>query len=444
MANIHLLHSLLQNGLNNFAFSDQSIVFLSIVLAILMVISFSLSGTQAAVFSLDEKQISVLKTKNQTSTKRVINFLSDSKVVYTSMVLGKTIANICIIVLTNRIISTYLPLQSNLLIVVKFLLIAFFIILFIEILPRIWATQNNTRFIYEWPFLTKIVELNHLLFKRISIAILSFSNSIGRGLGVNNADAINEDLLNEEIEVDDTDVSPEEKSILKSIIKFNKINVKNIMNSRVYVKGIDYNYDFPTVVEKVRKYQHSRLPVYKNSLDEIVGMLYTKDLIPYIYNTDVNFNWQDKIRTTFFVPETKLIQDLLNDFQNNRKKFAVVVDEFGGTSGIITLEDIMEEVTGDIKDEFDTDEYFVKKEDDDNYLFEGHTKIHDMCKALKISIDYFDKIRGDSETIGGLMLEVLGKFPINGDIVRAKEFEFMVVEIIKNKINLIKITKKYD
>ena len=438
------LFFLIQPSLSNFAFSDQSIVFLCVVLVILMIISFSISGTQAAVFSLDDKQISVLKTKQQSSARRIIYFLSDSKVVYTSMLLGKIIANICIIVLTNSIINTYLPLQSNLLIVSKFLLIAFFIILFIEILPRIWATQNNTRFIYEWPFLTKLVELNHLLFKRISFGILSFSISIARGVGANNAEAANEDILNEEIDVADATASPEEKSILKSIIKFNKITVKNIMNSRVYVKGINFDYDFSTVIEKIKEFQYSRLPVYKNSMDEIVGMLYTKDLIPYIYHTDPNFKWQDKIRTTFFVPETKLIQDLLNDFQSNRKKFAVVVDEFGGTSGIITLEDIMEEVTGDIKDEFDSDEYFVKKEDENNYIFEGHTKIHDMCKALALPIDYFDTVRGGSETIGGLILEVMGVFPNNGDIVRAKDYEFTVKDIVKNKINLIKITKKYD
>ena len=253
-----------------------------------MIISFSISGTQAAVFSLDDKQISVLKTKQQSSARRIIYFLSDSKVVYTSMLLGKIIANICIIVLTNSIINTYLPLQSNLLIVSKFLLIAFFIILFIEILPRIWATQNNTRFIYEWPFLTKLVELNHLLFKRISFGILSFSISIARGVGANNAEAANEDILNEEIDVADATASPEEKSILKSIIKFNKITVKNIMNSRVYVKGINFDYDFSTVIEKIKEFQYSRLPVYKNSMDEIVGMLYTKDLIHEIFS-----KWED-------------------------------------------------------------------------------------------------------------------------------------------------------
>jgi CBS domain containing-hemolysin-like protein len=213
------------------------------------------------------------------------------------------------------------------------------------------------------------------------------------------------------------------------------------MRSRLDVSGIDHNTPFVELVKKIEELHYSRLPIYKNNLDEVVGILNTKDLIPYLNGTP-DFDWLQLMRQPYFVPESKLIEDLLRDFQSKRIHFAIVVDEFGGTSGIVTLEDILEEIIGDIKDEFDEEEAGNRKLDDFNYVFEGKTMIHDMCRAMKLSQDTFDRVRGDSESIGGLVLELAGEFPNVNDIISCGDFDFTVLEVDKNRILQVKVTIK--
>ena len=186
---------------------------------------------------------------------------------------------------------------------------------------------------------------------------------------------------------------------------------------------------------------YSRLPVYKEDLDNVVGMIHTKDLIPYLNEAD-DFNWHSLMRQPYFVHEQKLIEDLLKEFQSKRIHFSVVVDEFGGTSGIVTLEDILEEVIGDIKDEFDEEETGHKKLDEYNYLFEGRTMLNDVCKIMELQTDIFDQIKGESDSLAGLVLEIAGEIPQNGQIVNSGDFEFTVLDVSKNRINKIKITIK--
>lgn len=213
------------------------------------------------------------------------------------------------------------------------------------------------------------------------------------------------------------------------------------MRSRLYVSGLSHSLSFDEVVAKVNELQYSRLPVYKDSLDDIVGILNTKELVPYLYTPQANdFDWLTILRPPYFVPESKLIEDLLLDFQKKRIHFAVVVDEFGGTSGIVTMEDIIEEVIGDIKDEFDDEEINIKKIDDQNYVFEGRTMLDDVCKAMKIPFDTFDAVKGDSESIGGLVVELLGELPVNQDEVVSGNYKFTVLETEKNRVKTIQVT----
>ena len=411
---------------------------LVIGLLLLVVFSFAISGTQAAIFSLDEDNVDVLKTKQQGSAKQILELLREPKAVFVSMLIAKTLVNICIIVLANYLINQYVPeqyLNGWYFILAKFLLLALALLFLVEIFPRVWASQNNLRFVYEWPFLIMIVRSFHFLFGRISSALVSFADNLGRGVGANRADENSMMQLDQAIDIQsDDEVSPEEKDIMKGIVKFGKISVKKVMRSRLYVSGIDYELPFEKVIDRVNEVQYSRLPVYKQSLDEIAGVLNTKDLVPHLYENDANFDWHSKRRAPYFIPESKLIEDLLVDFQKKRIHFAIVVDEFGGTSGIVTMEDIIEEVIGDIKDEFDEKETVTNKIDDNTYVFEGQTMLHDMCEALNLPADTFDAVRGESESVGGLINELSGELPKANDILRAGDFEFTVLETEKNRV----------
>ncbi|MFT3902372.1 MAG: gliding motility-associated protein GldE [Niabella sp.] len=422
----------------------QNTTILIVGLCLLIFLSFSVAGAQAAIFSLQEKDIDVLKTKQKPAARRIINLLDEPKEVFTSMLIAKTFLNICIIVLANYLINLYVPadfVNSTLSLVLKFAIIAFILLFLVEIFPRVWVSQNSMRFALEWPFLIYIVEIQHLLLRRVSIAAVAIAGGIGRGMGAYRAEENSIIELDEAIDVQTDEVaSPEEKNIMKGIVKFGKISVKKVMRSRLYVSGIEYSMPYEEVIRKVEELHYSRLPVYRESLDDVAGILNTKDLIPHLEETAPDFDWRKKIRPPYFVPESKLIEDLLIDFQKKRIHFAVVVDEFGGTSGIVTMEDIIEEVIGDIKDEFDEEEIVSQKIDDNNYIFEGRTMLHDMCKAMKIPLDTFNAVRGESESVGGLINELSGELPKQGDVFTTGDFELSVLEVERNRVKTAKVT----
>jgi len=430
----HLLQAELQA-------TTQSSTVLVVLLLLLVFLSFSISGSQAAIFSLNEKDIDVLKTKQQPAARRIIDLLDEPKEVYTSMLISKTILNICLIILTNYLVNEYTPpeyLHSGYSIGLKWLFIAFLIIFPLEIFPRVWARQNSLRFAYEWPVLLFIVEMIHFILRRMSRGIVAVAEAVGKFLGTENAEANSLQEFDEAIDVQtDDEASPEEKNIMKSIVKFGKISVKKVMRSRLYVNGIEYNTSFADLVEKIKELQYSRLPVYKGDLDEIEGVLNTKDLIPHLYEED--FDWHAVIRPPYFVPDSKLIEDLLLEFQKKRMHFAIVVDEFGGTSGIVTMEDIQEEVIGDIKDEFDEEELGNTKVDENTYIFDGSTMLREVCKAMQLPLNTFDEVRGDNESLGGLINEISGELPKNGDVVNCGDFEFTVLEVERNRVKNARI-----
>ncbi|HUQ66319.1 MAG TPA: transporter associated domain-containing protein, partial [Flavitalea sp.] len=234
------------------------------------------------------------------------------------------------------------------------------------------------------------------------------------------------------------DTSIEEKNILKGIVKFSNITVKQIMKFRLDVNGIDYNTSLPDLIKKVEDLHYSRLPVFKTSLDEITGVLNTKDLLVGLDKPDLD--WRKLIRPTLFVPESKLIKDLLKEFQTKRIHFAVVVDEFGGTSGIVTMEDILEEIIGDIRDEFDEEENSVRKLDENSYVADAKIMLYDLCRAMRMPIDTFDSVKGESDSLAGLVLELAGEFPSMNETVSSGDFNFTVMEIEKNRIKTVKIS----
>jgi len=277
----------------------------------------------------------------------------------------------------------------------------------------------------------------HLLLRRISLRMVAIADQISETSGANESEAASMKELDDAIEINNVQTSIEEKNILKGIVKFSNITVKQIMKFRLDVNGVDYNTSFPELIKKVEELHYSRLPVYKNSLDETIGILNTKDLLPFIHQPD--FDWHLVIRPTLFVPESKLIKDLLKEFQTKRIHFAIVVDEFGGTNGIVTMEDILEEIIGDIRDEFDEEENAIRKLDDVTYIADAKIMLYDLCRSMSLPIDTFDQVKGESDSLAGLVLEIAGEFPAINEVVSSGDFDFTVLETEKNRIKTVKI-----
>lgn len=420
---------------------DQGATFIGIVILFLLIVSFFVSGAEVAFFSLTYKDINTLKTKQDSSWKRIVNLLEEPKILLASLLIANTFVNIAIIILSNFLIDQLLPIKSSFWLfdfVIKIFVVTIFLVLLGEVLPKVWATQNNFRFAYNSAF---VIEIIHYMFRRISIWMVGLSDQVERFLGKRTATYSLEEL-DHAIDIStNNDASIEEKNILKGIVNFGNITVKQVMRTRLDVNGIDFNLSFLDLVKQIEELHYSRLPVYKGSLDDVVGLIQTKDLIPHIDDGN-DFNWHSLIRPPYFVHEQKLIEDLLKDFQGKRIHFAVVVDEFGGTSGIATLEDILEEIIGEIKDEFDDEESGNRKLEENSYIFEGRTMINDACKMLGLSVDTFDKVRGDSDSLGGMLLELAGDFPQINEVIVTGDFEFTVLELSRNRIVKVKVDIK--
>jgi len=440
-------HSVLISIFNNISYyflaiNTQGTTFLAVSLGILLLLTFTISGAEVALFSLNNKDVNMLKTKQHSSAKRIVTLLEESKEVYASLLIAGTFVNISIIVLANYLLTQLISfgkMGTLVEILIKVIAIAFVLIFFGKILPKVWATQHNLRFAYGSSF---VVEALHLLLRRISKWIVSLADGIGKRVGAERTDAMSMQELDEAIDIKtDEEASPEEKNIMKGIVKFGNISVKQVMKSRLDVSGIDYNSSFGDLIKRVEELHYSRLPVYKGSLDEVAGIINTKDLIAHLSEAD-DYDWHSLMRQPYFVPESKLIEDLLKDFQQKRIHFAIVVDEFGGTSGIVTMEDILEEVIGEIKDEFDEEESGNRKIDDNNYIFEGKTMIHDICKIMHLPMDTFDGVRGESESLAGLVLELAGEFPAVNSVTPSGDFEFTVLQADNNRIQQVKVSIK--
>ncbi|HEY8972495.1 MAG TPA: gliding motility-associated protein GldE [Puia sp.] len=411
--------------------NPQATTVLAIVILFLLILSFVLSGSEVAFFSLTYKDINILKTKQDTSWRRIVTLLEEPKILLASLLIANSIINISIIILANFLIDEMVVQNSHALIVIllKVILVGFVIILFGKVMPKIWATQNNLQFAY---YTSGVVELVYLLFRRVGNWAVHRSDRLERFFGRRKS-AFNLDKL----------ASAEEKNILQSFIEFRSITVKQIMRTRLEVYGIEYQLNFAALKQKVEELHYSRLPVYRGSLDDLAGMIHTKDLVNYLNEPD-DFDWHKLIRAPYFVHEHKLIEDLLHEFQQRRIHFAIVVDEFGGTSGIVTLEDIMEEVIGDIRDEFDEEENASSRLEDGSYVFEGRTMLNDVCKAMDLPVDTFDQVKGDSDSLAGLILELSGKIPKVNDIIPCGDFEFTILDADSSRIKKVKVTVKMN
>lgn len=432
----HLLHIILQQN----PAASQATLLLIVLLLVLLFLNFLISGAEVAFFSLHPRDVNMLKTKQHEAARRITSLLDNRKEVYASLLIAGGIFNISIIFLAYLLLEPLkiAPLQSvisiNLELIVKIIIIAFVLVFFCKVLPKLWASQNTLRFAYTS---SALVEGLHLILGSLSSRMVAIADGISKTSGAIESETVSMRDLDDAIDVSNVETSVEEKNILKGIIKFGNITVRQVMRTRLDVNGLSYDLPFGDVVKKVEDLHYSRFPVYKGSLDEIVGVINTKDLLPYLHQAD--FNWSGVIRPPMFVPETKLISDLLKEFKSKRVHFAVVVDEFGGTSGIVTMEDILEEIIGDIHDEFDEEENIVRKVDDFTWIADAKVMLPDLCRAIRLPIDTFDAVKGESESLGGLVLELAGEFPQVNEKVVTGDFEFTVLEAEKARLKTVQI-----
>lgn len=419
--------------------SQTATTILLITVLVLFLFSFIISGSEVAFFSLTNKDINILKRRKIPSFRRVVLLLENSKTLSETMLIANSFVNIGIIIISNLLLDDWiLTLQLSWIIgfLLKLSLVSFSLLLFAVILPKIWATHHKLWFAASFSLFIEVLDR---LFYRLSKKFILYSNNIENKISPEKKKGRNQRNLDNAIDLmPENEASIEEKQILKGIRKFGDTAVKQVMRTRLDVSGIESKLTLSEIVKLSEDLHYSRLPVYKGNLDEIIGVLHIKDLLPFL-DEEINFDWHPLIRNPFFVHEQKLIEDLLQDFRTKRTHFAIVVDEFGGTSGIITLEDILEEVIGEIKDEFDDEESINKKIDDFTFILEGKTMINDVCKMLKLAEDTFDDIRGESGSLAGLILEIAGAFPKIDEPLVFNSFTFYALEINKNRIDKVKI-----
>lgn len=387
-----------------------------------------------AYFSLKETDYD--KFENPRTRETVMKLLSNPEKLLATILISNNLVNVTIIILCNFVMNQVLEIRSGVLdFIIQSVFLTFLILLFGEIMPKIYSTNNNIKFA---TFATGGLSFLTKLFSPVSRVMVK-STVIVNKVVTKRADAISMDDLSQALELSEVE-SENEKELLEGILTFGDKTVAEIMRPRVDVVDIDCKADFEEVVKIVVTNGYSRMPVYEDNNDNIKGLLYAKDLLPYIGKRDKNFDWTTLLRPAYFVPETRVIGDLLEDFRKTKIHMAIIVDEFGCTQGIVTLEDVLEEIVGDIDDEYDTDEdKSYKKIDDNTYIFEGKTLINDFYKITDTEEGVFEEIEGDAETIAGLILNLKEDFPKEKETIEYKGFNFQVLKVAKHRIVNVKV-----
>ena len=420
-------------------------VILAIVLAcILLVVSGLASGSEIAFFSLSPTDLSHLNPERDNRDRKIELLRDDSERTLATILIANNLVNVTIIMLCNYIFDALVDFGNAFWL--QFLcitvLLTFLLLLFGEVIPKVYARQNSLGFCR--------VCINGLsVVRKVTWPIASLlirSGLVAEKVLHQESHVLSVDELEQALELTDKDTIKEEQNILQGIIRFGDETTKDVMTLRQDIVDIDINASFSEVLKCIVDNNYSRIPVSHGNSDNISGVLYVKDLLPHLSQSR-NYRWQSLIRPPYFVPETKKIDDLLREFQTNKVHIAIVVDEFGGTSGLITLEDILEEIVGEINDEYDEDEKSFKKLNVNTYVFEGKTLISDFCKSLNIDDEEFCDVEGDADTIAGILLELKGDFLCLNERVDYKRYTFEVVEMEGLRISKVKVvvhTKKND
>lgn len=439
MENDPLPAAILMNGWNiEFHPLKIGIVIALLIVLLLLFSSAMISGSEVAYFSLSAAEKQKLKKHNRTN-QRVLDHLDNPEKLLATILVTNNFVNVGIIILTayisNALISfTNAPLLEF---IFQVVLITFFLLLFGEIIPKVYATHSALRFA-KWMALP--LQTLEKLFRPVN-AILIYSTGFVNKRMHKHRKNISMNEISQALELTSDQELSEEKGILEGIVKFGNKSVSEIMKPRVDVVAIDIKTDFDEVIQIINDSGYSRIPVYIESFDNVSGILYIKDILPHYHKTK-SFKWQTLIRPPFYVPDVKKISSLLEEFQKSKIHLAIVVDEYGGTSGIVTLEDVLEEIVGDISDEFDAEENFFTQINDTTFVFDAKVMLGDFYRITNCDDTVFSDVKGDADTLAGLILELKGEIPKINEEIRCKQFVFTIKEVDNRRIKEIKVSIK--
>ena len=410
---------------------------LAIILAgILLIASGFASGAEIAFFSLSPNDLNELDGEKRSVDGKIKFLREDSERTLATILITNNLVNVTIIMLCNYFFAHVISFGNAywLEFLVITVLLTFLLLLFGEIMPKVYCAQHALSVCRA--IASTIVGLRRLFYPLSSILIRT--GVLAEKVLQKENHMLSVDDLEQALELTDKEELKEEKNMLEGIVRFGDETAKEVMTSRQDVVALDFRSSYPEVLRCIVENNYSRIPVYQESMDNVRGILYIKDLLPHL-NKPANFRWQSLIRPPYFVPETKKIDDLLRDFQENKVHIAIVVDEFGGTSGIVTLEDILEEIVGEINDEYDEEEKSYVRVNANTYVFEGKTLLSDFNKILSLDDKQFDEVQGDADTLAGLMLELKGDFPQLHEKLEFQNFRFEVVEMDEHRISKVKV-----
>lgn len=418
-----------------------------IVLVLLLICSALISGAEVALFGLSQTDLNSIEEESTSRGKLIIKLLERPKKLLATILIANNAINIGIVLLFSAIGNTLFARINQVLfdvVSVRFILevivATFLILMFGEILPKIYANRNRVQFS---SFMALPLKVFDFILTPLSMPMRSATLFLQEKLGKQKS-SLSVDHLSQALELtSEGDTTKEEQKILEGIVSFGNTDTKQVMRPRIDIFALNEEMKFPEVLEEIKKNGYSRIPVFAENMDNVLGVLYVKDLLPYIDRK--TFNWMSLIREPYFVPENKKLDDLLLEFQEQKKHLAVVVDEYGGTSGIVTLEDIIEEIVGDISDEFDDEDLVFSKLDDYTFVFEGKTTLKDFYRVVKIeNEEEFELRKGESETIAGFVLEISGSFPKRGEKVIFNDHQFIVESMDKKRLKQIKVTLPHE
>ncbi len=432
----YFLHTLQEVHFNE---PTMGVIIAAALAAILLILSGFASGSEIAFFSLSPQDLSELDPDKNPTDEKIQMLRQDSERTLATILITNNFVNVTIIMLCNFVFGRVVDFGGAvwLQILCITVLLTFLLLLFGEIMPKIFARQNPLAFCRR---ITGPLLLMRKLFWPIETVLLH-SGILAEKVVKQDSRVLSVDDLEQALELTDKNEIKEEESMLQGIIRFGDETAKEVMTSRQDVVDLDIKSSFQDVLNCIVENNYSRIPVYQDNSDNIRGVLYIKDLLPHL-SKPANFRWQSLIRPPYFVPETKKIDDLLREFQDNKVHIAIVVDEFGGTSGIVTLEDILEEIVGEINDEYDEEERNYTKLNQNTYVFEGKTLLTDFCKILGISDEEFEEVEGDADTLAGLLLELKGDFPVVHEKFYYKNYQFEILEIEGRRIAKVKVIVK--
>ena len=417
---------------------DFSIISGFVLLCFMLICSALISGAEVALFSLTATDIDEGLEQNSKRFRIISKLLERPKKLLATILVANNFINIGIVILfayLGEILFSGIT-SSILQFVVEVVIITFLILLFGEILPKIYASRNNVKFAI---FMAYPLGVLDAIFSPFSLPMQSITLAIHKKLGKQKSN-LSVDQLSQALELtSEADTTKEEHKILKGIVSFGNTDTKQVMRPRIDIFALNEDQKYAEIMPEITAHGYSRIPVYEDNIDHIKGVLYVKDLLPYIDRKQ--FDWTSLLREPFFVPENKKLDDLMAEFQEKKVHLAVVVDEYGGTSGLISLEDIIEEIVGDISDEFDDEDLMYSKLDDNNYVFEGKTALKDFYKIIKLVDDIvFEDDKGEAETIAGFVLEISGSFPKPNSKINFKNYVFTIEALDRKRIKRVKVT----